>query len=152
ALAGRAFLRELATCRPSLVRDGQPVWSAADRAGLRETFDRAWAEFVRRVGVEALVLGVEPTGEPKRFRLGNAEPGKGEYDPAPYISWDSRYWNPHMEGTGGRGGSEYDTSLLVISEYRPGNIAPEDFLDRLLRKIGDPKSESLFERVVFDDV
>jgi hypothetical protein len=40
----------------------------------------------------------------------------------------------------------------VIREYRPGNIAPEDFVDRMLREIGDPKKESDFERVVFDDV
>jgi hypothetical protein len=50
-----------------------------------------------------------------------------------------------------------DEGLLVVKGFRPGNITADDFIDQILRIIGDPhdpqsKAASRFERVVFDDV
>jgi hypothetical protein len=50
-----------------------------------------------------------------------------------------------------------DESLLVVKGFRPGNITADDFIDQVLRIIGDPhdpqsNTASRFQRVVFDDV
>jgi KaiC/GvpD/RAD55 family RecA-like ATPase len=152
ALAGWAFLHALADCCPPVGPDDTRRWDAPARRQLRDTFNAAWRTFEDRVKAEALTLANDPSGAPKRIQLMNVDDDADETSPAPYLTWDSRSWDPHLPGTGGQGGTTYDTSLLAISEYRPGNIAPEDFLDRLLHKIGDPKRESRFERIVFDDV
>lgn len=65
------------------------------------------------------------------------------------ITWDSRYWNRETKQP------DYDTSLLVIKDQRPGYVTPEEFFAQILRVIKEgatAEEESAFERVVFDDI
>lgn len=79
--------------------------------------------------------------------------------PPPCLRWDSRYWDEK------KGRMVPGADLLVLKPWRPGNITPDDFVDQVLRVIGEPPlragrlagqddmdPESVFERVVFDDV
>jgi hypothetical protein len=75
----------------------------------------------------------------------------------PFLFWDSRWWNPTATPPRLESGAMDDESLLVVKGFRPGNITADDFIDQVLRIIGDPhdpqsKTASRFERVVFDDV
>jgi KaiC/GvpD/RAD55 family RecA-like ATPase len=75
----------------------------------------------------------------------------------PFLFWDSRWWNPSAKPPRLESGAMDDESLLVVKGFRPGNITADDFIDQVLRIIGDPhdpqsKTTSRFERVVFDDV
>jgi KaiC/GvpD/RAD55 family RecA-like ATPase len=72
--------------------------------------------------------------------------------PPPRLRWDSRRWDPAQKKV--VSGATGDDSLLVVKGFRPGNITADDFIDQVLRIIGDPRSgkPSRFERVVFDDV
>jgi KaiC/GvpD/RAD55 family RecA-like ATPase len=75
----------------------------------------------------------------------------------PFLYWDSRWWNPTAKPPRLESGAMDDESLMVVKGFRPGNITADDFIDQVLRIIGDPhdpqsKTASRFERVVFDDV
>jgi KaiC/GvpD/RAD55 family RecA-like ATPase len=152
ARATHQLLRDLDALCPAEDADGALHWSPADRERLAPGYDQAWERFVAAVGAEALVPGSEPPGAPKRPRLRNAGPTQGEEEDAPFLRWDSRYWAPEEDGTEDHSHVRYDTSLFLIRAFRPGNIAPEDFMSRLIRDIGEPKYESRFERVAVDNV
>jgi hypothetical protein len=75
----------------------------------------------------------------------------------PCLRWDSRKCDPDPQQQKAVSGAMDDDSLLVVKGFRPGNITADDFIDQVLRIIGDPrdpqsKTSSRFERVVFDDV
>lgn len=74
---------------------------------------------------------------------------------SPCLRWDSRRYDLAQQQV--VSGTTGDDSLLVVKGFRPGNITADDFVDQVLRIIGDPhdqqsKTSSRFERVVFDDV
>jgi KaiC/GvpD/RAD55 family RecA-like ATPase len=152
ARAVHQLLRELDALCPAAGADDSLRWAPADRARLVPGYDRAWERFVAAVGAEALVPGIAEAGAPKRPRLHNAEPSRAEGDDPPFLRWDSRYWAPEADDTEHHSHVRYDTSLFLIRAFRPGNIAPEDFMSRLIRDIGEPKRESRFERVAVDNV
>jgi KaiC/GvpD/RAD55 family RecA-like ATPase len=152
ARATHQLLRDLDALCPQDDADGALHWSPADRERLVAGYDTAWERFLQAVSAEALVPGIEPPGEPKRLRLEHASVGEGEQDDAPFLRWDSRYWAPEEDSTEDHSHVRYDTTLFLIRAFRPGNIAPEDFMSRLIRDIGEPKHESRFERVAVDNV
>lgn len=85
-------------------------------------------------------------------------------DPSPCLRWDNRRWE-HDPSDPTRDRLISGDELLVVKPWRPGNITPDDFLDQVLRVIEQqngkrrqtiqdevPSTESIYERVVFDDV
>jgi KaiC/GvpD/RAD55 family RecA-like ATPase len=152
ARAVHQLLRDLDALCPPEDAEGVLHWSPADRARLSPGYDRAWERFLGDVGADALVPSIELAGAPKRPQLHLAGDAQGERDDAPFLRWDSRYWAPDEDGTEDHSHVRYDTSLFLIRAFRPGNIAPEDFMSRLFTDIGEPRGESRFERVAVDNV
>ncbi|HEV2237976.1 MAG TPA: ATPase domain-containing protein, partial [Ktedonobacterales bacterium] len=152
ARAVHGLLRALAALCPAADAGGAQHWTPDARARLRAGYDDAWAAFVATVGAKELVPGVAEEGGPKRPDLRNVAEGLGEGDGAPFLRWDSRYWAPDEDDLVHHSHVRYDTTLFLIRAFRPGNIAPEDFMSRLIRDIGEPKHESQFERVAVDNV
>lgn len=89
----------------------------------------------------------------------DAAPLSAPAAPPPCLRWDSRRWDSKQ------GQLLAGDDLLVVKPWRPGNITPDDFVDQVLRVIGEPPArtgrpgqrdeqdaESEFERVVVDDV
>ncbi len=158
-----AFLQALADACPVEV-SGKRRWDAAARLRLKAVYDAAWATFVdteagedghkQKIGDQLVrVLADNPDGSqtvaPKQIKLRNVTEDLGEDAPSPYLYWDSRKYDATTKRT------MADTSLLKIMYWRPGNITPEEFVDRLIREIGevdDSDQESRYERVVFDEV
>ncbi|HEY7982987.1 MAG TPA: ATPase domain-containing protein [Ktedonobacterales bacterium] len=152
ARAVHTLLRALAALCPPASADGAQRWTPEARARLRRGYDDAWEAFVAEVGAAALVPGVAQEGGPKRPELRNAADTDAEGSDAPFLRWDSRYWAADEDDPVHHSHVRYDTSLFLIRAFRPGNIAPEDFMSRLIRDIGEPKDESRFERVAVDNV
>jgi KaiC/GvpD/RAD55 family RecA-like ATPase len=152
ARAVHRLLRALDALCPPADAAGTRQWSPAARERLRLGYDRAWEEFVATVGAAALVPGIAAAGAPKRPRLHNVETTLDEAHDVPFLRWDSRYWAPEEDDNVHHSHVRYDTDLFLIRAFRPGNIAPEDFMSRLIRDIGEPKHESRFERVAVDNV
>jgi KaiC/GvpD/RAD55 family RecA-like ATPase len=114
---------------------------------LCEAYEAAWRTFEDAVGDSLLLVhDAAHREQARRKQLALRFPKRESGRSIPCLGWDSRRWEPSGHAV------VHDTDLLTVLDWRPGNISPEEFLDRLLRVIGKPSEPSPFERVVFDDV
>lgn len=104
--------------------------------------DALWHNFARRAGASLAMV----EDERRHGALRPQQPSLADARGVPVLRWNSP-----AELSSGK--LKYVNDLLVVKSWRPGRIAPEDFLNWLLGVIGDPKDDKLrFSRVVFDDV
>lgn len=140
---------------------------------LRDSFERACSSLDPHLDGALLKVQDRRTGEVRNKRIELLPHGTEDNGHHPCLAWDSIYCVSKRDETRSETALEtrYDTSLLRILYWRPGNITPEEFFDILLRELDpetvsedayaldddplellSPRRETAFERVVFDDI
>ena len=179
ARATTRFLEKVAAAAGQLGSATRPTTAPADPTA--SPYDTIWQEFERSCsdpaqGLDGSLLTVvdAATGSVRSKRIQHLPTGTDENGNRACLTWDSRCC--HLESDDSSGTrvpvTDYDTSLLRILYWRPGSITPEEFFDILLRELNPetdaanvysvdeddasvqlpPRSETAFERVVFDDI